>query len=289
MGPDMRRNRYLDRQLDRLKAESTRLNHCKRLLPQHFRDEVVIAPESPRDTSHSGREDAEELLVLRRRWHELPGKRNDLWEAELQRSRHEWKHIQDRSLCSTMSRLEREADIKLERHWNSECQLRDIAWEHAARTALESSSAWLMKHEELQGWPRDLYDWHSCLERQRQELLCADGPKEFVDWKKSHDSLLSIEIERRARVQALERFYAEEEMGIRTPRHVQASTQLDVPRTVAMRTPCAVERELEKRLGLSTSARAVEGNVQYEAAQDNGLERELEERLGLSRLSQLDY
>jgi len=57
--------------------------------------------------------------------------------------------------------------------------------------------------------------------------------------------------------------------------------------STAMRRPCAVERELEDRIGLGTCARVIADTARLEASQDKQLERELEQRLGLRPASDI--
>merc|ERR1712046_90239 len=96
----------------------------------------------------------EEVRALPLSWHELPGHPNDLLEVELRRARHEASQIQDRSLCSAMSRLEQELGVSFEEHWRLEADLCNMALEREKFDVLEESSAWIRKHKDLVEWPR---------------------------------------------------------------------------------------------------------------------------------------
>lgn len=275
MPPDMRRNRYLDAQLGRQQAESRNIRLTSAVKQRAMTRELEWlqrsqpAPESL----------AEEVppRQLPPRWHELPGCRNDLLEAELTRARYESEHLRDRASCDTMRRYEHEVGTTFGDHWALESELRKLSLEGETRDILEGSKAWIAKHKDLASWPREMENWHISLEKRENELL-QDG------WD---EKLLDSRIERKACARAFPNptnTEIEERLGLMP---LQPAKPVDLPGAVAMRAPCTLEREIEARLQLSTCARVIDSSAEMEAKQDRELERELEERLGLSPAAHL--
>jgi len=169
-----------------------------------------------------------------------------------------------------MCRVERELGVEFPEHWVIEAELQKASLEHQALDVVEDSKAWISKHKDLVANPKELRDWALTLDAREKDLLPDDR------WS---DELVSTRLERRALIDVFPSIELENRLGLSPDR---PPPPVDATSSVAMRKPCQVERQLEERLGLSTSCRVFNGTVDAEATQDRDLERELEKRLGLS-------
>lgn len=293
MRPDMRRNRYLEKQLERIRtegrAERVQAAVQKRAIERDikwFESGKIVEGKSVADelqqrwSSNVAKDAAKDYDELQQRWCQLPGERNDLLEAELMRTRSEWKRIQGEIMCQTIRRCERDFGVELGEHWATESELRDISKDYEARQVVEESKAWIRKHEDLTGYPHELRNWALALDLRERELL--------PEWT---DGLVSSRLERKACIHAFPSEELDRRLDLKSELFQRQTRPIDVPGAVSMRRPCEVERELEKRLGLSTSCRLIDDDIVAapleEALLDTQLERELEERLGLSSARQV--
>lgn len=285
MLPDARRNRYLEKQLTRI-AEEGRGRRIEAALKNRKIQRDLELLQRQQETSTEPAADAPlALYPLTPKWCELPGEHNDLLEAELRRARYEWKHIQDRSLCSTVQRVEKEMNVKFDDIWNLESELSQASVEGEVRDLTEENIAWLRKHQDLADRPRELHNWCVTLEA-RERALLPEWTDTLIRSRIEKNSCIStfpsIELEERLGIAPIRKAHVLDDAGISPFREALPSyTAVTVAR------PCEVERELEERLGLSSSCRVADGDVWSEALGNEQLEREIEARLGLSAASEL--
>mmetsp|Transcript_98182 Transcript_98182/g.179948 ORF Transcript_98182/g.179948 Transcript_98182/m.179948 type:complete len:276 (-) Transcript_98182:26-853(-) len=267
--PDMRRNRFLEKQLARRAADQADIRMRQRALDRELR---LLQERSDVPALLSPEEEAPESPATQADHCPRPTWQNHLLEAQLRINRRAQRELKDAQACEAMLRCDWELGPEFEKVWTSELELRRARWEGEALENCKESDAWVMNLEQSKRWPDRPLHWHEDLVAWRRQLAWESEPtmEELPRHREAHEAMQDCEWARRVNL-------LEAELGDEISQRLGLGAELAADRD---------ERSHLMHYSHMPHNRFPKGEDCEEQDEDKRyLERKLEARLGLSSAS----